>query len=160
MTEDRPRHIICAVRGSPQSRATVTRAIELALVSQARLTFFYVVDAEFKGRATVGVALSRVYRELVQMAEFSMLILCDRAERKGVREVDYRIREGNVRKQLLKLASETGADTLVMGWPVRGPGRPTFKREKFESFVEELREVANPRLVLVPPPGEQQGAAL
>jgi len=154
MTKDRPRHVICAVRGSPQSRATVTRAIDLALEDQARLTFFYVVDAEFKGQAPVGVPLSGVYRALVQMAEFSMLILCDRAERRGVKAVDYIIREGNIRKQLLAFASETRADTLVMGWPVRGPGRRMFKVAEFESFVAELEEVANPRLVLVPPPSE------
>jgi nucleotide-binding universal stress UspA family protein len=154
MTQDSPRHIICAVRGSPQSRATVTRAIDLALEGQARLTFFYAVDAEFKGQAAVGVPLTSVYRALVQMAEFSMLILCDRAERRGVEEVDYIIREGNSRRQLLELASETRADTLVMGWPVRGPGRPTFKVTEFESFVTALEEVAHPRLVLVPPPEE------
>ena len=152
MTEDTPQHIICAVRGSPQSRATVTRAIDLALEGQARLTFFYAVDAEFKGRAAVGVPLAAIYRALVQMAEFSMLILCDRAERRGVKDVDYIIREGNIRKQLLEFASETRADTLVMGWPVRGPGRPTFKVKKFEAFVAELKEVGNLRLVLVPPP--------
>ncbi len=145
------RHIICAVRGSPQSRATVTRAIDLALETGARLTFFYAVDAEFKARATMRGALSVIYRELVQMAEFSMLILVDRAQRRGVKEVDYRIREGNVRKQILKLAAETRADLLVLGWPFRGPGRPTFKPDKFGDFVAELEQVANPRLVLVPP---------
>ena len=47
---EKPDHIVCAVRGSPQSRATVTRAIDLALEHDARLTFFYAVDAEFLAR--------------------------------------------------------------------------------------------------------------
>ena len=45
MTEHKPRHIICAVRGGPEGRATVTHAIELALEAGARLTFFRVMDA-------------------------------------------------------------------------------------------------------------------
>jgi len=50
---DRVEHIVCAVRGSPQSRATVTRAIDLAREHDARLTFFYAVDVEFLARTTI-----------------------------------------------------------------------------------------------------------
>ena len=150
---ERFRHIICAVRGSPQSRATITHAINLALENDARLTFFYVVDIEFQAQAAIGSPKSVIYRELVQMAEFAMLILVDRAQRRGVKEVDFRIREGNVRKQLLQLAGETRADALVMGWPQRGPGRPTFRPQDFDAFVAELQHVANSQLVTVPPPG-------
>jgi nucleotide-binding universal stress UspA family protein len=152
MTERKRPHVICAVRGSPQSRATITHAIDLALEHKARLTFFYVADAEFQAQAAIGSPLSVVYRELVQMAEFSMLILCDRAERRGVEQVDYRIREGNVRRQLLELAAETQSDMLVIGWPQSGPGRPIFKPDEFESFAAELQQVAHPSLVRVPPP--------
>jgi nucleotide-binding universal stress UspA family protein len=152
MTE-RSQHIVCAVRGSPQSRATVTHAIDLALESDAKLTFLYVVDAEFQAQAVIGSPLSVIYQELTQMAEFSMLILCDRAERRGVKRVEYLIREGDVRKQLLLFAAETRADVFVMGWPLRGPGRPIFTPDEFEAFAAELEEVAHPRLVRVPPPG-------
>jgi nucleotide-binding universal stress UspA family protein len=151
---ERVKHIVCAVRGSPQSRATVTHAIDLALESNARLTFFYVADVEFLSRTTVRGPLSVVYRELIDMSEFAMLILKDRAERRGVEQVGYLIREGNVRKQLLEFAAETRADMFVMGWPLRGPGRPIFTPAEFESFAAELEEVAHPRLVRVPPPEE------
>jgi nucleotide-binding universal stress UspA family protein len=145
-------HIVCAVRGSRQSRATVTHAIDLALEHNARLTFIYVADAEFQAQAAIGSPLSVVYRELKQMAEFSMLILCDRAERRGVQEVGHLIREGNVRKQLLQLAAETQPDILVIGWPMRGPGKPIFKPDEFDSFVAELKQATGLRLVRVAPP--------
>jgi nucleotide-binding universal stress UspA family protein len=151
---ERATHIVCAVRGSPQSRATATQAIDLALEHDARLTFLYVVDAEFQAQAAIGSPLSVIYQELTLMAEFSMLILCDRAQRRGVREVDYLIREGNIRKQLLQFAIETRADMFVMGWPLRGPGRPVFTPEEFESFAAELERAAHPRLVRVPPPDQ------
>jgi nucleotide-binding universal stress UspA family protein len=148
---ERAEHIVCAVRGSPQSRTTVTRAIDLAVEHDARLTFLYVADAEFQAQAAIGSPLSVIYQELTQMAEFSMLILCDRAQRRGVRQVAYLIRVGNVRKQLLQFAAETRADVFVMGWPLRAAGRPIFTPEEFESFALELEQVAHPRLVRVPP---------
>jgi nucleotide-binding universal stress UspA family protein len=148
---DGVKHIVCAVRGSPQSRSTVTRAIDLALEHDARLTFFYAADAEFLARTTIRGPLSVIYQELTQMAEFSMLILRDRAQRRGVRQVDYVIREGNVRRKLLEFVAETRADIFVMGWPQRGPVQPTFSGDEFASFTAELEEVAHPRLVLVAP---------
>ena len=156
MTEQRPRHIICAVRGGPESRETVTCAIDLALEANARLTFFHVMDAEFLEHATVG-PLSVVYRELVEMGTFAMLILCDRAQRRGVAQVDYLVREGNIRKQLRQFAGETHAEVMVMGRPTRGPGRNVFNREEFEAFVAELEREGNLRLVTVAPPREVDG---
>jgi nucleotide-binding universal stress UspA family protein len=143
-------HIICAVRGGPESRNTVTRAIELALESGARLTFFHVLDAEFLGHATIG-PLSVVYRELTEMGKFTMLILGDRAQRRGVTQVDYIVREGNVRKQLRQFAVETHANVMVMGRPTRSPGRNLFNAAEFEAFVAELEREGKLHVVQVMP---------
>jgi nucleotide-binding universal stress UspA family protein len=151
MTDEKAKHVICAVRARPHSVATVTRAIDLALELGARLTFFYVLDAEFKAQAPIRGALTVIYQELVQMGKFVMLILCDRACRRGVVDVDYIVREGNVRRRLLELAAETEAEILVMGSPVRGPGRTLFKPGEFEDFVARLEQVGNLQVVVVPP---------
>ena len=148
---ERIKHIICAVSGGRQSRITVTRAIDLALEHEAWLTFLYVADAEFQAQAAIGSPLSLVYRELVQMAEFSMMILVDRAQRRGLKEADFVIREGNVRKQLLQFASETEADLWVMGAPIRDSVLGTVKPQDLESFAAELEEVSSLRVVLVLP---------
>jgi nucleotide-binding universal stress UspA family protein len=150
MTPETPQHIICAVRGGPESRDTVTRAIELALESGARLTFFHVMDAEFLEHATIG-PLSVVYHELVEMGTFAMLILCDRAQRRGVAQVDYIVREGNIRKQLHQFSIETRAKMMVMGRPTRSPGHNVFKIDEFETFVAELEQEGNLRIVQVTP---------
>jgi nucleotide-binding universal stress UspA family protein len=147
---DTPREIVCAVRGGPESRKTVTHAIDLALQTGASLTFFRVMDAEFLGHATIG-PLSVVYRELGQMAEFAMLILCDRARRRGVTDVDFVVRDGSVRRQLLRLAGETPAEVLVVGRPVRSPGQNVFRPAEFEGFVAELEERGGLRVVTVTP---------
>ncbi|MBE2223294.1 MAG: universal stress protein, partial [Anaerolineae bacterium] len=103
MTNSEPKHIICAVRGGAESRETVSQAIDLALTSGARLTFLHVMDAEFLQYATIG-PLSVVYNELVEMGTFAMMILCDRAQRRGVTNVDYVVQEGSIRKQILQFA--------------------------------------------------------
>ncbi|MBC7222912.1 MAG: universal stress protein [Anaerolineae bacterium] len=150
MTElRRPKHIVCAVRGGPESRETVTRAVTLALEHGARLTFFHVMDAEFLEYATIG-PLSVVHRELEEMGKFTMLILCDRARRRGVQQVDYEVREGNIRRQLLGFARETEADLMVMGCPRRSPGRNVFRPEEFPAFVTQMEEEGGFRVVTVP----------
>jgi nucleotide-binding universal stress UspA family protein len=150
MSNRKPGHIICAVRGGPESRDTVSRAIELAIEMGAHLTFFHVLDAEFVAYATVG-PLRLVYRELVEMGEFAMLILCDRARRRGVEQVDYIVREGNIRKQLRIFAQETQAEIMVMGQPTRSPGSNIFRLDEFEAFVDELEREGNLRIVKVVP---------
>ncbi len=149
MTERNPRHIICAVRGGPESRETVTQAIDLALEYRARLTFLHVLDAEFLEYATIG-PLSVVYHELNEMGTFTMLILTDRAHRRGVEQVDYVMPEGNIRNELTRYANETKAEMMVMGRPTRSPGRNVFKITEFDDFVAELEQEGNLTMIKVP----------
>jgi nucleotide-binding universal stress UspA family protein len=149
MSERIPRHIICAVRGGPESRETVTRAIDLALAYKARLTFLHVLDAAFLEYATIG-PLSVVYRELNEMGTFTMLILADRADRRGVERVDYVLPEGDIREELIRYAMDTRAEMMVIGRPTRSPGRNVFKIGAFDDFVAQLEEKANLKIIKVP----------
>lgn len=149
MTPKNITQILCAVRGGPESRETVTYAIDLALETGARLTFFHALDAEFLNYATIG-PLSVVYQELVEMGEFTMLILVDRARRRGVEEVNYVVWEGNIRKQLRRAAIETRAEVMVIGRPTRSPSRNVFKPDEMEEFTAELAEEGGLQLILVP----------
>ncbi|MDX1689254.1 MAG: universal stress protein [Candidatus Promineifilaceae bacterium] len=146
---ERVEQILCAVRGGPESRATVTYAIDLALETGARLTFFHALDAEFLGYATIG-PLSVIYQELQEMGEFTMLILVDRAQRRGVEDVDYVVSEGNVREQLRQVAIRTEAEVMVMGRPTRSPGSNVFQLREIEAFAAELAEEGGLKLRLVP----------
>ncbi len=150
MTSTPIRHIVCAVRSGPESRETVKRAIDVALETGAKLTFFHAMDAEFLGYATHGT-LRVVYRELHEMGKFVMLILCDRARARGVAQVDYLLREGNVRTQLRKMAIETGAEVMVIGRPTRSSTRNVFKAAEFDAFVADMEAEANLRVIMVEP---------
>ena len=144
------KQILCAVRGSPESRETVTHAVNLALETSAKLTFFHVMDAEFLGQAAIGRTLSGIYNELVEMGKFSMIILVDRAQRRGVEKVDYIIREGNVRKQLMQIAIETKSEIMIVGRPTRSPTSNVFKMGEMETFAEELSREGNLNVIVVP----------
>ncbi len=148
MPPDTVKHIVCAVRGRPESRTTVTHAVDLAIETQARLTFLHVVDAEFLDHATVA-PLSVVYKELVEMSRFAMLILCDRAQRRGVKEVNSIVLEGNIRKQLRKFAIDTQADLMIMGAPTPGPGKNVFKLKDLEQLIHEMEQEGNIRIIQV-----------
>lgn len=150
MTELEPKHIICAVRGGAESRETVSRAIDLALTNSARLTFLHVMDAEFLQYATIG-PLSVVYNELVEMGTFAMMILYDRAQRRGVTNVDYVVQEGSIRKQILQFAIATHGEVLVMGHPTRSPGRNVFETSELDDFMAEIERVGHIQVIQVMP---------
>jgi nucleotide-binding universal stress UspA family protein len=144
------KHLICAVRGQPESRKTVTRAIDIALEHDARLTFCLVIDAKFIGQsAPTLTSLQAAYRQLEDLGEFSMLILCDRAQRRGVKQVDYLIRKGNIPKQLRLLAHEVDAELMVLGRPKHGVGQSVFTPAEFDSFVESLEKDPGIQIVQV-----------
>ena len=75
-----------------------------------------------------------------------MLILCDRAQRRGVDQVDSSSARGMSASNCSSLIRETQPDVLVMGWPLRGAGRPSFKPDEFEAFVAELEREGNLRV--------------
>ena len=80
---------------------------------------------------------------------FAMEILKDRAERRGVKEVETLIRKGNIVKQLRKAAIETQAKVLVIGHPIRSPGSNIFKDDELSAFARELAEVGDVEVLVV-----------
>ena len=148
--ENQIKQILCAVRGGPESRQTVTLSIDMALETGAKLTFFHIMDAEFLGHAAISRTLSGIYDELKEMGTFTMLILVDRAQRRGVQDVNYMVREGNVRKQLVQIAAENKAEVMIVGRPTRGPTANVFKMGEMESFAEELAREGGLKVLVVP----------
>ncbi len=152
LKEKTPETIVCAVRGQPASRHTVTRAIDLALEHNARLIFVLVVAAEFMGQvAPAMVPLRAVFEQLWDLGEFTMLILCDRAERRGVKKVEWAIRKGDIREQIVDYVREIHPDMLVMGRPLPGVSRSVFTPEEFDEFVCQIEEEVGVEVVQVMP---------
>ena len=143
-------HIICAVRGVPKSRETATRAIDLALENKARLTFVHVTNLEFLGPATpIMTPVGSVQKQLQDLSEFTMMVLCDRAARRGVNESDYIVRTGQFYPQLRQVLSEIQPDMLVIGQPI---GRPadsdSLIPDELSSFIEDIEQ--NLKIQVIP----------
>ncbi len=144
------KRIVCAVRGGRECRGTVSHAIGLALEMERPLTFFHVLDVEFLGYAAPAGPLSIAHRQLGEMAEFAMLILSDRAARRGVEDVNYAIRKGNFREQLRDFLGELPVHTLVLGTPTRSPAANRFTLEEIRALMEELESQFQIQVVLAP----------
>lgn len=145
MTDNHVTHIICAVRGIPQSRETVTYAIQLAVEHQARLTFVHVNDAGFMAAASPTLtSLATVYKQMRDMSEFTLQILCDRASRRGVEQVDYSILEGRLLVQIRTLLLEVLPDILVIGKPVtKAASESGVEPDELEDFIQEIKDHTN-----------------
>jgi nucleotide-binding universal stress UspA family protein len=144
-------HILCAVRGVPKSRATVTKAIDLALEHQARLTFVHVNNADFLISAgPTLVSLPVVKKQIHNLGEFTMLVLCDRAQRRGVENVDYVLRDGQILPQISQTLSELKPDVLIIGKPFETEaGLFSLKESDVENFIREVEEDLNIRVISV-----------
>jgi len=145
MTHQGIRHIICAVRGIPKSRETVTKAIDLALEHKARLTFVHVaqVDLEFLGSIPLSLnPLRAVQKQMHDLSTFTMVVLCDRAQRRGVQDVDYIVQQGGqIFQQLLLILKETRPNLLVIGKPIgESADISMFKAEELSSFIADVEQ--------------------
>ena len=140
MPDSKSNLIVCAVRGQPTSRATVTRAIDLALEDQARLIFLHITNIDFlKMAGPILSSTQTVYKQLRDLAEFTMLILCDRAQRRGVKEIDAVIREGNIKDQLYQFLVEVSPTLLVIGEPRPDHGVPVFAGVELDDFLQMIK---------------------
>jgi K+-sensing histidine kinase KdpD len=120
--------IVCAIRGGPDSQATITQAISLAQRTGLPLNFIYVVNLDFLAYTT----RSRVHvisKEMHQMGEFILLAAQSSAAAQGV-AVSGMVRQGNVGKEIVAACHELAAEYLVLG-------RPRFEREE-SLFTQEL----------------------
>lgn len=150
MTKREIRHIVCAVRGVPKSRETATKAIDLALEYNARLTFVHVTNLEFLVSATpLMTSMRSVQKQVQDLSEFTMVVLCERAQRRGVQVVDYIVRMGQIFQQLRLILGETQPDILVIGRPIHGTADLSMLiPEELTNFIGDVEQ--NMKIHVVP----------
>jgi len=134
-------HIVCAVRGIPESFKTVNAAIDIASAQEARLTFLLILNAEFLGFSQpVMGSLKTVQRQLTSLGEFTMLSLCDEAEQRGVTRVSGVVRLGDFRTELRTFLIESHADVLVVSLLQQDLIDGELPAEDFETYIYQLQE--------------------
>lgn len=151
MKPNGPSRILCAVRGTPGSRATADRATKLAVEVEGQLTFLLVIDAQFMSRAGHSMSPLRiVYDQLDAMGDFAMAILIERAQSRGASSVDYIIRRGRIPDEIRAAVMELRPDYLVLGRPVQPTEHARFGQQEFDRFVEQLETETDAQIEIEP----------
>ena len=141
--------IVCGVDGSPDSRAALAVAAELAEALGARLVLAHVVD-HVPAYTAVGpiAAMPRPASLTVidDLNEAGERMVADMAEAAGLEEVEQRVLSGLAAERLADLADEEAADMIVVG----SRGRGAFKAAFLGSVSRDLIGVARCPVLVVP----------
>ncbi len=138
--------ILCAIRGGPESEATITQAVSLAEELDVRLIFLYVVNLDLIPSSS-NVRAESIARELSRMGEFILLMAQARAAEEGV-AADTFVRQGNIPEQIWAACRELHAEVLIMGKPRAGNNKSFFSRTEQETFVNEVEQDGTIRVVV------------
>jgi len=138
--------IVCAVRGGPNSRPTIDRAVHLAQETGLVLHFLYVVNLDFLTHTT-STRVRTISQEMHQMGEFILLSAQSRAESEGV-TAQTEIRQGNVGQEIVDLCRDLDADYVVMGRPQIEQEESLFTQERLQAFIQDAEEQTGAKVVL------------
>jgi nucleotide-binding universal stress UspA family protein len=143
--------ILCAVRGGPDSQATIAQAISLAKQTGLPLNFIYVVNLDFLTHTT----RSRVHvisKEMRQMGEFILLAARSSAAAQGV-TAEGMVRQGDVGAEIVTACHELGAEYLVLGRPQFEREESLFTQELLTRFIAETEKQTGATVVFPPEGG-------
>ncbi len=143
--------IVCAVRGGPDSKATISKAISLAQQTGLPLYFLYVVNLDFLAHTTSS-RVHTISEQMHQMGEFILLSAQDSAAAQGI-SAEGVVRQGNIGEEIIGLCREIGADYLVLGQPKVQREDTVFTQELLKRFIERTEEQTGAKVVL--PNGDQ-----
>jgi len=138
--------IVCAIRGGPESEATLHRAVSLAKEKQLPLHLLYVVNLDFLVSVTGGHAQT-VGEEVTSMGEFILEAAREEAEAQGL-EVVTHVRRGKVSEQVIALVEELGADFVVVGKRRPKPDLPAAAQSVVLRFADRIREETGATVVV------------
>ena len=138
--------IVCAVRGGPDSRDTIARAIAQAQETGLPLYFLYVVNLDFLSH-TSSSRVHTISQEMHQMGEFILLAAQAKAEAQGV-QAEGVVRHGNVGEEIVKLCHELKVDYLVLGRPKVQEEESVFTHELLRKFIQETEEQTGAQVLL------------
>jgi nucleotide-binding universal stress UspA family protein len=139
--------IVCAIRGGPDSQATIAQALALARQTDLPLHFLYVINVDFLsiiGHDPDPVLLERMR----QMGESVLSAAQALAGAKGIVVAEGVVRYGNVEDEIAGLCREHSADYLVLGRPRVGAGEDVFTEASLRQFIERLEARAGVQVVL------------
>ena len=138
--------IVCAVRGGPDSQATISRAITLAQETDLPLYFVYIVNLDFLTR-TSSARVHTISEQMHQMGEFILLTAQSSAAAQGI-TAEGVVRHGNVSEEIIRLCHELSVDYLILGRPKIQHENSVFTHERLQHMIEQTEEQTGATVVL------------
>jgi nucleotide-binding universal stress UspA family protein len=138
--------IVCAIRGGPDSGATIARAITLAQETEQPLYFLYIVNLDFMSR-TSSTRVQVISQEMHEMGEFILLSARAEAEAQGITAQGV-VRHGNVVQEIVAFCREITANYLVVGQPRFQDEESIFTQALLAQFVQQAEEQTGAKVVL------------
>lgn len=138
--------IVSAIRGGPDSKATIGRAIALAQETGLPLYFLYVVNLDFMSRTT-STRLHTISEQMQEMGEFILLAAQDTASAQGV-DAQGVVRHGDIAEEIVALCRELAADYVVLGPPRLEHEGSVFTEELLVDFMKVAQEQTGAKVVL------------
>ena len=137
--------IVCAVRGGPKSRPTISRAIELSKEHRQLVYFLYVINLDFLSNA-LHANVQVMEDEMRQMGEFILLNAQEMAAKAGV-EAQAVTRKGTVREEIITLCQEVDADYVILGRPQHDQLNNVLEMDALEAFARGVEEASGAQVV-------------
>lgn len=139
--------IVCAVRGGPDSRQTIAKAIHLAADSDQKIYFLYVINLDFLTH-TQSSRIHSITAEMRQMGEFILLSAQTAASGRKV-ESEGVVRQGDVGEEIVGLCHEVAANYVILGTPQTETEENIFSIQRLNTFRERLEKETGAEVILV-----------
>jgi nucleotide-binding universal stress UspA family protein len=138
--------IVCAIRGGPDSQATIAQAIALAQQTGLPLHFLYVVNLDFLLRTTSS-RVHTISEQMHQMGEFILSVAQDSAAAQGITAQGV-VRHGKIREEIINLCHDLAAEYLVLGQPRVQREEHIFTHDQLTEFIERTETETGAKVVL------------
>jgi nucleotide-binding universal stress UspA family protein len=138
--------IVCAIRGGPDSQATIAKAIALARQTGLPLYFLYVVNLDFMSYTT-STRVHTISEEMRQMGEFILLAAQAQASTHGI-AAEGVIRRGDVTQEIVGLCHDLAAEYLILGRPQFQKEESVFTQDLLAQFIRDTEEQTGAKVVM------------
>lgn len=138
--------VLTAIRGGPESEATLERAASLARTHDLPLHLLYVVNLDFLSQVTGG-HIPTADEELTELGRFILDMAATRLADTGL-PVETHIRHGRVYQQVIELANELGAEFVVVGHRRPDADHPTTRHSVVRDFADRIRAETGAEVVV------------
>jgi nucleotide-binding universal stress UspA family protein len=126
--------IVCATRGGEGSKRVQDGAIALAQERGDDLVFLFVVDTSFLNQMAAPLVVD-VGARMEQMGRFQLVRAQERAAAQGI-ETYAVVRRGRLRLELVAVAHELDATTILLGRPLGSTA--IFEEDTLQAFAAGL----------------------